>query len=75
MSDDRLDITMERASGRFHQIAECEAQLQTLQRRISDKKTEIKTLREQYDGVLSTLRAAARDEGELPLFPFGFPAS
>ena len=60
-------LTPDRAAGRFHQIAGLEKDLAKVRRRIADKQTELKTLKEQESGVLETILAAARDEGDVPL--------
>lgn len=65
------DISAERATNRFHQIRVFEQQLRALQRRIDDREADIKVLKEQHDALLEQLLAAARDEADLPLFPWG----
>jgi hypothetical protein len=62
------NITDERAARRFHQMAVLERQIATLQKDIAGRKDHLKELTEARDGLLARLRAAARDEGELPLF-------
>jgi hypothetical protein len=61
-------ITEERASRRFHQMASLERQILLTTRDINDCRLHLKDLRETKEGLLLRLRAAARDEGELPLF-------
>lgn len=62
------NITEERAARRFHQMAVLERQLQIKSTEIASCKDHLKTLSEEKDGLLGRLRAAARNEGELPLF-------
>lgn len=62
------NITEERAARRFHQIAVLERQLQLKSNEIAQCKDHLKTLGEEKDGLLGRFRAAARNEGELPLF-------
>ena len=63
-----LNITEERAARRFHQIRRLEQEIDRVDVRIANAKTTMSTLKEQRDGLLARLLAAARDEGELPLF-------
>lgn len=65
---DTKNITEERAARRYHQMAVLERQLQIKNREIAECKDHLKELGEERDGVMSRMRAAARDEGELPLF-------
>ncbi len=67
---DLKNITEERAARRFHQCAVLERQLSIKGDEIARCKDHLKELGEERDGVLARLRAAARDEGELPLFNF-----
>ncbi len=62
------NITQERASQRFHQIAVLERQVVIKLSEIANCKSHLKELNEAHDGLIQRLRAAARDEGELPLF-------
>ena len=62
------NITDERAARRFHQMAVLERQIVLKTDEIASCKEHLKELSEAKDGLLSRLRAAARDEGELPLF-------
>jgi hypothetical protein len=62
------DITEERAARRFHQMAVLERQIAIKTGEIAASKDHLKELTESKDGLLLRLRAAARDEGELPLF-------
>lgn len=62
------NITQERASRRFHQMAVLERQIVIKSGEISAAKDHLKELQEEHTGLLMRLRAAARDEGELPLF-------
>jgi hypothetical protein len=62
------NITDERAARRFHQMAVLERQLTLKVGDIAAAKEHLKELNEERDGLVMRLRAAARDEGELPLF-------
>jgi hypothetical protein len=64
------NITDERAARRFHQMAVLERQIAIKSTEIAAAKDHLKDLGEARDGLLARLRAAARDEGELPLFNF-----
>lgn len=61
-------LTMETEARRFEQIRALERRLAGKDREIAEKQSELKDLRKEWDGVLTELRAAARNEGELPLF-------
>jgi len=63
-----MPITQERAARRFHHLAALERELIRIVGELVDCKAHLKELREQHDGLVMRLRAAARDEGELPLF-------
>ena len=65
---DVQNITDERAARRYHQIAVLERQLQIKSSEIANAREHLKELGEERDGLLGRLRAAARNEGELPLF-------
>jgi regulator of replication initiation timing len=62
------NITDERAARRFHQIAVLERQIEIKSTEIAGCKAHLKELTEETGGLLLRLRAAARNEGELPLF-------
>jgi hypothetical protein len=62
------NITDERAARRFHQLAVLERQLAIKQNDLLLSKAHSRELKEQIDGLIQRIRAAARDEGELPLF-------
>lgn len=62
------NITEERAARRFHQMTVLERQIGLKSTEIAGCKEHLKELNEEKDGLMSRLRAAARDEGELPLF-------
>jgi hypothetical protein len=62
------NITDHRAARRFHQIAVLEDQLRVTVGEIVTCKAHLKELTAESDGLMRRLRAAARDEGELPLF-------
>ena len=69
MSHEPLEnITDERAARRFHQMAVIERQLAIKANDVATCKEHLKELTKEYDGLVGRLRAAARDEGELPLF-------
>ena len=68
MNESVKNITEERAARRFHQVAVLERQLTIKSSEIVQAKAHVKELSEEYDGLLGRLRAAARNEGELPLF-------
>jgi septal ring factor EnvC (AmiA/AmiB activator) len=65
---DPSNITEERAARRFHQIRHMERNLTKIDKRISDAKTKLQTLKEQREAQIVALFEAARDEGDLPLF-------
>ena len=65
---DTANMTQERAANRFHQMARLERELAEKQNELEDVKAQQKELTEERDGLIRRLRAAARDEGELPLF-------
>lgn len=52
---------------RFLQIAELERTLTLQQKAIREAKEHVKDLKKEAEGTLLKIRAAARDEGELPL--------
>lgn len=62
------NITQERAARRFHQLAVLERQVMITNDDILRTQDRLKALRKHFDGLLDRLHAAARDEGELPLF-------
>ena len=62
------NITEERAARRFHQIARLERQIRVKYDEIDEAKTHAKELGDELAALLRQLRAAARDEGDLPLF-------
>lgn len=76
MNEDREDadrdpgdtITEERAARRFHQMRHMEKNLAKLTKRINDAADKLKTLKEQRTAQVDAMLAAARDEGDLPLF-------
>jgi len=65
---DLENITDERAARRFHQMASLERQLVVKGEQIASCKEHLKELTKDYDGLIGRMRAAARDEGDLPLF-------
>ena len=60
--DPVANITEERAARRFHQIHRMEAAIAV------GAKDKLAALKEEREGMVQQLRAAARDEGDLPLF-------
>jgi hypothetical protein len=62
------NITQERAARRFAQIATLERWLDVKLKEVADAKAHVKALSVEADGLLSRIRVAARDDGELPLF-------
>jgi hypothetical protein len=62
------NITQERAAQRFHQMQSIEFALIQKTTEIGAAKSHLKDLKEEREGLLAQLRAAARDEGDLPLF-------
>ena len=62
------NITDERAARRYHQMAILERQLSLKVGDIAAAREHLKELHEERDGLMMRMRAAARDEGELPLF-------
>ena len=62
------NITTERAARRFHQLARIERELVAKSDELAACKAHLKDLTDERDGLVLRLRAAARDEGELPLF-------
>jgi hypothetical protein len=61
-------MTEARAARRFHHIAAIERQIAVKSGEIARSRAHLKELKEEQAGLLQQLRAAARDEGELPLF-------
>lgn len=67
--DDREGLTMEAEARRYEQIRSLESELAGKDTEIADAKETVKALTKEWDGILARLRAAARNEGDLPLFP------
>lgn len=67
--DDREGLTMEAEARRYEQIRGLEAELFAKDSEITEAKEAMKALTKEWDGILARLRAAARNEGDLPLFP------
>jgi hypothetical protein len=65
---DLANITQERAARRFAQIAQLERHLSLAMADIAQAKAHVKELEKEADGLLTRIRTAARDDGELPLF-------
>lgn len=65
---DTENVTQARAARRFHQIERLERELATKLHEIAGATAHVKELKEEADGLALRMRAAARDEGELPLF-------
>jgi len=66
MNDENL--TMEAEARRYEQIRGLERRLAEKDLEIRTAKEELKDLNTKWDGILGELRAAARNEGQLPLF-------
>ena len=62
------NVTDERAARRFHHMAVIERQIGIKAGEIAECRDHLKQLKDEHDGLVLRLRAAARDEGELPLF-------
>ena len=62
------NITQERAARRFHQINRHEQLIAKVDKQISATKEKLTMLKEQRDVYFGVILAAARDEGDLPLF-------
>jgi hypothetical protein len=62
------NITEARAARRFHQMASLERGIAIKSQEVAGSRAHTKELQEELDGLVLRLRAAARDEGELPLF-------
>ena len=67
-NQDPANITEERAARRYHQMRHMEATLAKTDKRITDAKDKLAKLKEQREAQVDALLAAARDEGDLPLF-------
>jgi septal ring factor EnvC (AmiA/AmiB activator) len=65
---DPENITEERAARRYHQIRRIERDLVRIDKRITDAKTKLQTLKDEREGIMLAMLASARDEGTLPLF-------
>jgi hypothetical protein len=66
--DTTSNVTEERAARRFHQIRRIESQIAKVDARIVTAKTKLATLKDERESYIAGLMAAARDEGDLPLF-------
>lgn len=66
MNEDNL--TMEVEARRYEQIRSLERQLTKKEVEIKNAKDSVKDLNDEWDAILLVLRAAARNQGELPLF-------
>ena len=62
------NMTQDRTARRFHHIATLERQLCRVLANIATAREHMKELRDEEEGLVLRIRAAARDEGELPLF-------
>jgi hypothetical protein len=65
---DVANITEERAARRFHQMHHQQQLIAKLDAKIATAKTKLADLKDEREGVVAALLAAARDEGDLPLF-------
>jgi uncharacterized coiled-coil protein SlyX len=59
-------MDFDRQVRRFQQIAELERKLTLQQKAIRDAKAHVKDLQSEVEATVLDIRAAARDEGELP---------
>lgn len=62
-----LNTDLDHKARRYMQIAHLERELTGKGQEVRDAKAHVKDLEKEYDGILSEIRTAARDEGELPL--------
>lgn len=62
------NVTEENAARRFYQMRNIERSIAKLDKRIADKQTELKALKEEREGELQRMLGCARNEGPLPLF-------
>jgi hypothetical protein len=62
------NVTEERAARRYRQIAAIERQLAVKAEEHAAAAALVRSVKDDYEALLRTLRAAARDEGDLPLF-------
>ena len=60
-------MTPEHAARRYRQIADLETKLQVTEAKLLKAKAYIKDVQAEYEGIYTEIRAAARNEGELPL--------
>jgi hypothetical protein len=65
---DTSNVTEEHAARRFHQMARIERAIVAKSADVAACKAHLKALNDEFDGLVSQLRQAARDEGDLPLF-------
>ena len=77
MTEPKPKLTMDRAARRYSQIAQLErgisiadAEISEASQHVADARKHVSELREKRAALLFDLRKAARDEGELPLFPW-----
>lgn len=68
MADSDDTLTMEEEARRYEQIRSLERQLAAKDGEIADLQSDLKDRRKEWEGLLTQLRAAARNEGDLPLF-------
>lgn len=67
--DDKIaNITEEHAARRFHQMRRQEQLIAKVDSKIASAKDKLSALKDERDGYLAALLAAARDEGDCPLF-------
>lgn len=59
---------LEHEARRFRQVAQLERELNLKNSEVVNARAHGKELRQEAEGILMQLRAAARDEGDLPLF-------
>ena len=66
--DPVANITEERAARRFHQMHRQAELLSKVDVKISTAKDKLASLKDEREGIVAAMLAAARDEGDLPLF-------
>lgn len=62
-----MSTSIDHKARRFQQIAGLERQLSETYANIAMAKDHVKELKQEAEGIVQALRAAARDEGQLPL--------
>ena len=65
------DLTMETEARRFEQIRSLERELVAKEVEIAKLREDLKERGKEFDAILTSIRKAARNEGDLPLFSEG----